>query len=109
MYQHPFEDYSAYKVIGRRYDDVSPTPVNIPSPFDAIGGLGSDFVVILPTDKNFCRDCAYQMGVTSVSNSSFTISVYRGDEGGNFKGGIRKYVPVSPVLSLSQSTFTFIF
>lgn len=45
-------------------------------------GTGNDFVEISPTDDNFCVDCAYQIGLNSVGQSSFTVSVYRGDEGG---------------------------
>ena len=45
---------------------------------------GSDFVTIDSTDSHFCEDCAYQIGISSVSNSSFTISINHEDEGGAF-------------------------
>lgn len=50
---------------------------------------GTDFVDILPTDDNFCVDCAYQIGLNSASRSSFTVSVYRGDEGGEWVDAYR--------------------
>lgn len=43
---------------------------------------GADFIDISPVDPHFCDDCAYQIGLTSAANASYTVSVYRGDEGG---------------------------
>lgn len=42
---------------------------------------GADFVEILPTDVNFCEDCSYQIGLSSATRSSYTVSFFRSDEG----------------------------
>lgn len=75
---------------------------------------GADFVDILPTDENFCVDCAYQIGLKSASRSSFTVSVYRGDEGGELMHRWHK-ITVQPLRALmffrgdTRSTCSFFF
>lgn len=68
---------------------------------------GADFIDISATDQHFCDDCAYQIGLTSAANASYTVSVYRGDEGGERPTKSPLLVLLS--LSLALACFPYLF
>ncbi|CAM9344963.1 unnamed protein product [Scytosiphon promiscuus] len=74
---------------------------DLPGPhnFNWMGGAtGTDFIDMSPTDDLFCNDCVYTMGVTSSSNSSFTLSVTHVDE----------RAPTSPPTTTTAPTVTLL-
>ncbi|CAB1114966.1 unnamed protein product [Ectocarpus sp. CCAP 1310/34] len=70
------------------------------------GATGADFINISASDQHFCDDCAYQIGLTSAANASYTVSVYRGDEGGKVAANGMRYYLLRPESDTTKLTVT---